>query len=234
MIICKGFGVKIYKCRGLEVLDRNKASTRWLSTHYWVFKITLTFKNYYHRLYNVWLCDSIGIGCDRWAVGFRKKSAIYCRNALGPIICAFIGIALKSLVKSLKIQKFHVYLEPRFNTSVGLQKPDVVSIRDDDQAAIIIDHTIIWDNGNLKWHSIDKENYYTNEDIFAQIWQLHHPISIIYVQGLVIGAHGVLGKCNEVLWRELGLPSLLKNDMVLITICGFHCCYWYCEWFGSF
>lgn len=77
------------------------------------------------------------------------------------------------MVKSLRLRDHKVFVEPHFQTQEGLLKLDILGIRKSDNVALIIDHTVVWDNGDLCWHALGKEGYYDTEDIKVCIWQLH-------------------------------------------------------------
>lgn len=106
---------------------------------------------------------------------------------------------------------------PRFQTSVGLRKPDITAIRENDNVAFVIDHTVVWDGDDLSRKASDKERYYCTQDIKNRIRQLHPSLTDIRFYGLVVGARGVCGRRNDNLWKDLGL---LKSDIVSVTLRG--------------
>lgn len=64
---------------------------------------------------------------------------------------------LRLLVKSLKLRRYKVLIEPCFLTAAGLCKLDILAIRESDNTAFIIDHIVVWDNGDLGRHFVEKE-----------------------------------------------------------------------------
>lgn len=95
-------------------------------------------------------------------------------------------------MRSLKARRYKVFVKPYLQTSVGLCKPDVLAVSEE-QKAYLIDHTVVWERGDLSRHFDDKENYYTNSDIFDRVSQLHPSVKEVVVCGLVVTAHGVWG-----------------------------------------
>lgn len=118
-------------------------------------------------------------------------------------------------MKSLKTRNYKVFVEPRFQPSVGLRKPDILAIRESENAAFVVDHTVVWDNGDLSRQADDKERYYCIENIKRRICRLHPATTDICFYGLVVSARGVWGRRNDKLWNDLGLPAKLKSDIMM-------------------
>lgn len=107
-----------------------------------------------------------------------------------------------------------------FLTAEGLYKPDVLAVHESGEKAFIVDHTVVWDRGNLMRHFDEKEKYYSRREIIEKVKQLHPIVQSVEVCGLVIGAWGVWGCRNDKLWHELGLPASLNSSMLMATLYG--------------
>lgn len=100
-------------------------------------------------------------------------------------------------------------------------------VQPSNNAAFVIDHTVVWENGDLVQHAVDKERYYVTEAIVSKIRQLHPSVTNVSFCGLVIGARGVWCQKNDLLWCELNLPVSLKAAMMSVTLHGSLQCYRY-------
>lgn len=105
-------------------------------------------------------------------------------------------------------------VEPWFQTWDGLWKSDIVAVHPSDGTTYIVDHTVVWETGDLVRHAADKEKYCTTPDIEGRVKALFPTVNDVWAHGVVIGAQGVWCHHNNQLCREAALPTMLKASRI--------------------
>ena len=113
------------------------------------------------------------------------------------------------LIKEAEENNFSTMKEPRFTTTLGLRKPDLIFFKDN--KAAIVDVTIVNESYDLdgttydlNWHWNNKINKYDIEDITSKVKTLTN-CNDIKVFGLVISIRGIWFNKNDDLLKFLNI-----------------------------
>lgn len=118
----------------------------------------------------------------------HKRICHILQKCPGHIICGSVDTMRPfcSLLKLVKLVVTRYLLSHIFKTNTGFRNPDFLLITDDGLMAYVIDHTVVWETGDLLRHAVSKERYYGSDNLLsafgsfvkANLLLIHHTCTV--------------------------------------------------------
>lgn len=117
------------------------------------------------------------------------------------------------MARNLSNKSQKVWVESRYNTTIGLQKPDIVAI--DKGVATILDVQVVTDSINTNQANRTKKIKYSNEPLHAKIREQNPEVKDIRVLPLTVNWRGVWSR--DAASDLIAAKMIRKNELALIS-----------------